>query len=124
MTILTITTRLFDEFTFNFNRLANRFTISHLRSTYVGFHAKFTLHAINQNFQMQLTHTRNNGLICFFIGTHTERRIFLRQTIQRNAHFFLVGFGFRLNRNVNHWLREYHALQRNHLQSDRTTYHP
>jgi hypothetical protein len=33
-----------------------------------------------------------------FIGMQTERRIFRRQPLQRDAHFFLVRFGLRLNR--------------------------
>jgi hypothetical protein len=29
---------------------------------------------------------------------HAERRIFLRQRLQRDAHLFLVGLGLRLDR--------------------------
>ena len=42
-----------------------------------------------------------------------ERRIFRRQTLQRDAHFLLIAFGFRLNRQRNNRVRELHALKRN-----------
>ena len=115
MTVLTATAGLLDELAFDLDRLADRFAVGHLRRTHIGFHAEFALHAVNQNFQMQFTHTGNDGLTGFFIGAHAERRIFLRQTIQRNAHLFLVDLGLRLDSHVNHRLREYHALQNDRL---------
>ena len=45
------------------------------------------------------------------VGTHAERRIFLRQAAERDAHLFLVGLGLRLDRHRDHRLREVHALQ-------------
>ena len=72
VTVLTFTTRLFSVFVFCFNRFTNGFTVSHLRRTHVGFYAKFALHTVNNDFQVQLTHARNNGLTRFFVCTHAE----------------------------------------------------
>jgi hypothetical protein len=60
---------------------------------------------------VQFAHTGNDGLARLFVGTHTERRIFRSQTTQRQTHLFLVGLGLRLDGNVNHRLREDHALE-------------
>src|SRR5690606_40547698 len=83
VTVLTTTTGLLDEFTFDFvASLADGFAVSHLWFTHVGFHAEFTAHAVYQNFQVQLAHTGNNGLAGFFVAADAERRIFLSQTGQ------------------------------------------
>ncbi len=42
---------------------------------------------------------------------NTERRIFLGQLIQRDAHLFLIRLGFRLYSDRDHRLREFHAFQ-------------
>lgn len=96
------------------NRLLDALTISHLRSTDVSLNAELALHAIDDNFQVQLAHSRDNRLPGLFVTTHTERRIFLRKTPQRDTHFFLVGFRLRLNRDVNHGLWKLHTPERDH----------
>jgi hypothetical protein len=60
---------------------------------------------------VQFAHAGDDGLAGLFVGTHAERRIFRSQTAQRDTHLFLVGLGLRLDGNVNHRLREDHALQ-------------
>ena len=42
---------------------------------------------------------------------HAERRIFRRQLVERDAHFFLIAFGLRLNRNCNDWRGELDRFQ-------------
>src|SRR5690606_25099973 len=63
------------------------------------------------NFQVQLAHTGNNGLAGFFVAADAERRIFLSQTGQGHAHFFLVGLGLWFHSLRNHGLWELHAFQ-------------
>ena len=46
---------------------------------------------------MQLAHARHNRLPGLFIGVNAEGRILFGETLQRDAHFFLVGFGFWLD---------------------------
>ncbi|OIQ63513.1 hypothetical protein GALL_549450 [mine drainage metagenome] len=72
VTVLTLTAGLLDEFTFNFNRLPDRFTICNLRRADVSFNAEFATHPVNQNLKVQFTHTGNDGLTGFFICAHSE----------------------------------------------------
>ncbi len=60
---------------------------------------------------MELAHARNDGLAGFFVGLDAERRIFLCQAVQGDAHLFLVSLGLRLDSLRNHRLREHHAFQ-------------
>ena len=111
VTVLAFTAGLFDVFGFGFDFFANGFAVGHLRSAHVGFHAEFAFHTVDDDFQVQFAHTGNNGLAGFFVGTHAERRVFFGQTVQGDTHFLLVGLGFRLNRNVDYRLGEFHSFQ-------------
>ena len=93
--------------------LAQGFAVGDLRTTNVGLNAKLALHPVDNDLQMQLAHAGDNRLAGLFIGMQTERRIFRRQPLQRDAHFLLVRFGLRLNRQRNHRLRKLHALKGN-----------
>src|SRR6056300_1246873 len=110
MTILTATTGLANELTFDFYGVADRLTISHLWLTNIGINRKLAAHTINDNIKVQFTHARNNGLPSLWIGSHPERRIFLRQLTQRSTHFILVSLTTWLNRHRNDGLWEFHAL--------------
>jgi hypothetical protein len=112
VTVLALTAGLAHELAFAvFDRLADGFAVGHLGLAHVGFHAEFTLHAVNDDFQVQLAHTGDDGLARFFVGLDAERWIFSSQTLQGNAHLFLVSLGLGLNGLCNHRLREHHALQ-------------
>ncbi|MPM33322.1 hypothetical protein SDC9_79895 [bioreactor metagenome] len=82
---------------------------------HVGFHVEFALHAVNNNFQVQLAHAGDDGLTGFFVGTHAEGRIFCSQTRQSDTHLFLVGLGLGFHGLCNHGLREHHALEHDRL---------
>ena len=56
MTILTTPTRLANKLTFLFDRSANSFAIGDLRLANVRLNTEFTLHAIDNDVEMQLTH--------------------------------------------------------------------
>src|SRR5665647_913791 len=120
--VLTLAAGLTDKLALSvFDRLANGFTISHLRFTHVSFHAKLALHAVNNDFQMQLAHPGDQGLAGFLIRFDAERRILLRQTLQGNAHFFLINLGLGFYRLRNHRFREYHApVSYTHLRAHET----
>ncbi len=73
MTILTTTTRLLGVFTFNIgNFVANRFTVSNLWFTHVCFNVELTLHTVNDDVEVQFTHTGDDGLVRFFISPYAE----------------------------------------------------
>ena len=77
MTVLTTTTGLTHKLTFNLTGIANRFAIGYLRLTDIGLDIKLATHPVYQNIQMQLAHTRDNGLTCLFIRFDTEGGVFL-----------------------------------------------
>src|SRR5690606_11424842 len=84
--ILTPTAGWLDQLAFDFfARLRGGFTIGHLRLANVGFNAELATHAVDQNFQVKLAHTGNDGLAGLFVAAHAERRSFLGQARQRNT---------------------------------------
>src|SRR6195952_324420 len=92
--------------------LADRLAVGHLRLADVGFHAEFALHAVDDDFQVELAHAGNDGLARFLVGAQAERRIFRGQAAEGDAHLFLVGLGLGLDGLRDHGLREHHALER------------
>ena len=87
-------------------RLPNGLAIRHLRLADVRADVELALHAIDDDFEMQLAHAGENRLAGIGIGRNFERRIFLRQLGDRHAQLFLIGLGLRLDRELNHRRRE------------------
>ena len=115
MAILPTTTGLTGKFTFCVNRFGDFFSVSYLRLADVGFYLEFTQHTVDDDIQVKLTHTRDNGLAGFFIGMCTEGRIFFCQFLECNTHFFLAGFCLRLDGNIDNRFREYHGFQNDRM---------
>src|SRR5690554_3911355 len=113
VTVLTTTTGLTHELAFLLNTGTNGFAVSNLRLAYVRFYLELALETVNDDVEVQLAHTGNNGLTRLFVRMNTERRVFLCQTLQRQAHFLLVSLGLGLYRDRDYRLRELHALQNN-----------
>ena len=101
ITILTTTTRLFCVLTLSFSSSTNSFAEGNLWLTNISFNVKFTLHSVNQDIKVKLTHSRHNCLTSFFICVNSESWVFFGKSLKSNSHFFLVGFSFWLNRNRN-----------------------
>src|SRR5207302_3298373 len=99
--VLTLAAGLLDVSAFGFSLLANRFAISDLRTANIGLHAVFTKHAVDNDFKVKFAHTGNQSLAGVWLGGNTEGRIFLSETLQRDAELVLVGLGFRLDRDRN-----------------------
>ena len=57
ITILTTTTRLFCMFTLSFSSSTNSFTEGNLWLTNISFNIKFTLHSVDQDIKVKLTHS-------------------------------------------------------------------
>ena len=113
--VLPFTAGLADKLAFHlFDRFADRLAIGHLRTPDIRLNAKLSLHAVDDNLQMQLAHPGNDRLAGLLVSMQTKRRIFRRQPLQGDTHFLLIGFGFRFNRQRNHRLRELHPFEGNH----------
>ena len=98
MSVLAATTRLLDELAFGvLDRLADRLAIRDLRLADRRFDTEFAFHAVDKDLEVQFTHARDDRLAGFLVCVNAERRVLLRQAIQRNAHLFLVGLGLGLD---------------------------
>ena len=63
MTVLPFTAGLANKLAFHlFDRFADRLAIGHLRTPDIRLDAKLTLHAVDDNLQMQLAHPGNDRL--------------------------------------------------------------
>ena len=77
--VLALAARLAHELAFGVvDRLADGFAVGHLRLADVGFHAELALHAVDDDFEVQLAHAGDDGLARFLVGLDAERRVFLR----------------------------------------------
>ena len=88
--------------------------------------AKLALHAVDDDFQVQLAHAGDDGLARLFVGTHAEGRVFGGQTRQGDAHLFLVSLGLGFHGLGNHrlgkiifssmmWLSRSHSVTGGHF---------
>src|SRR6185436_15903786 len=97
MSVLAAPARLLDELAFLLDRLLERFAIRDLRLADRGLDAELALHAIDDDLEVQFSHPGNDRLPRFLVAAHTERRIFLREPAERDAHLLLVALGLRLD---------------------------
>ena len=115
VTVLSTSTRLFCIFAIHFHSLCKGLLVCYLRCTYVCFYLKFTKQTVNNNFQMQLTHTSNDRLTSLMIGVCTEGRVLLSQFCKRFAQFTLSSFCLRFDCQLDNRFRELHGFQDNRM---------
>src|SRR5690606_6987025 len=107
----TTTTRLFLICFTVCDRLGKRLFISHLWSTLVDFYLELATHTVNDDFQVKLTHTAQDGLACIFICVYTQCRIFFYQFSYCHTHLISIGLRFRLYCYRYYRFRYKHILQ-------------
>ena len=115
MTIVTTTTRLLDVLTFSRSFPCDSLTVCHLRLADIRLDSKLALHTIDNNLKMEFSHSCDNSLVCFWVSTHSESRIFLRKTVERHAHLLLVGLGLWLNTKRDNWFWENDTVELNRV---------
>src|SRR2546429_1388972 len=101
--VLPTTARLLLENLFTGRCLRNRLPVSNLRLADIRLDAELAFHTIDDDFQMQLAHAGDNRLSGFMISRNIERRIFLRQTTERNAQLVLIGARLGFDGHANNW---------------------
>ena len=99
MPVLAASAGLANVFAFRFGVPANGLAIRHLRLADIRLNFVLAHHAVDDDFQMQLAHAADDGLSAVGIGVNFKSRIFLGEAAERHAHLFLIGLGFRFNRN-------------------------
>src|SRR5437899_161625 len=82
-----------------------------LRLADISADIEFAHHAVHDDFQMEFAHSGDDRLCGVRIGVNPECRIFLRELVERDTHFFLIGFGFRLDCNRDDGLGEGHRFK-------------
>ena len=108
---LTTTSGLFLVHLTQVDCLRNSLLVIHLRFTLVAFYLKLTFQTVDNNIQMQLTHTGNYRLASLLVSLHSECRIFFGQLCQTVRQLVQVFLRFRLYRNTDNRIREVHRLQ-------------
>src|SRR5215831_3327230 len=76
----------------------DRFAARDLRFTGVRLYFELAEHAVTNDFQVQLAHSRDDGLAGVLVRVDAESRIFFGEPLQGSRHFFLVQLRLRLNR--------------------------
>ena len=90
---------------------ADGLTVSNLGCTHVCLNLELTQQTVNDDLQVQLAHTSNDGLTGLLIGVGLEGRILLGQLSQRDAHLLVASLGLGLDSNADNGLGELHGLQ-------------
>src|SRR5699024_3002571 len=93
------------------DRLLDGLAVSNLRSTNVCLDLELALHAVNQNVEVQLTHTADDGLAGLLVQLHGEGRVLFRQLLDGGTQLLLVGLGLRLDGHLDDRIREVHVLE-------------
>ena len=111
MAVLALTTGLTSVLLINVSGAADGLLVSNLRRTYVSLYLELAQQTVNDDLQMKLAHTSDNGLAGLFIGVGLEGRVLFCQLSQRNTHLLLTSLGLRLDRNTDNRVRELHRLE-------------
>lgn len=67
--------------------LADGLAVGDLGLAHIGGHIEFALHAVDDDFQMQLAHAGNDGLARLLVTADPEGRVLGSKACQRQAHF-------------------------------------
>ena len=123
MAVLTATAGLTHELHVRLSRTAQRFTVRNLRRTRVRLDFELAHQTIQNDLEVQLTHTGDDRLTRLLVRTNLESRVLFRQRDQTLGKLVAIARRFRLNRNRNHRLGERHRLEHNRLllEADRIT---
>ena len=80
-----------------------------------GVDLEFAAETRDQNFEVKLTHTGDDGLAGFMVGPNLESRVFVPEFVQGQAKLLLVGFGFGFDGQRDDGFRESNGFQNNGL---------
>ena len=97
------------------NRGPQRLAIRNLWLSDVRFDVEFALHAVNEDVEVQFTHSLDDGLTGLLVEFGAEGRVFFSELLNREAQLFLVSLGLGLDRNLDNGLRESHRLEDDRL---------
>ena len=90
----------------------DRFAVGDLGRAGFDFGAVFALHAFDVDIQVKLSHAGDDRLAGFFVHARAERRVFLRESLQRLADVRLRLLVLRLDAQVNDRIGHVHRRHR------------
>src|SRR5262249_39246769 len=111
VSILTAATGLTYKLADTFCGFPNRLAIRDLGPSYVRVDTKFSLQSIDDDLQVQLTHSADDRLAGFLISGDFEAWIFRRKALKANVKFLLVLSGFGFDCLGNYWCGEFESFQ-------------
>ena len=97
------------------HRFGEGFLVSNLRCTDIRLDMELTKQTVHDDLKVQLAHAGNDGLPGLLVCVCAERRIFLREFLQRIHQFGLSGLCLRLDRELNDRIRELHGLENDRM---------
>ena len=113
MTVLTTTAGLLRVLVVDICSACEGFFVGNLRLADIRLDLELSEQSVYDDFQMQLTHTCNDGLSGLCIGIRFEGRVLFCQLCKRDTHLFLTRFGLRLDGDFDNRIREVHGFQDN-----------
>ena len=93
------------------NRLGERLLVVDLRSALVDLDAELAAQTVDDDVEVQLTHTADDRLTRILVGVHREGGVLLGEFRQRDAEFVEVLLGLGLHGQTDHRLGEGHLFQ-------------
>ena len=115
ISVLTTTTGLLLICLTQLNSLRDSLAVCHLRTTLVTLNFELTFQTVDNDLQVELTHTADDRLSGLLIGLNGERRILLCQLSQTYTEFVEISLRLRLYGNTDHRCRELDRLQYDRL---------
>ena len=114
VTVLAAAAGLLDQLAFAASGLSDGLAVGDLRSAGVSLDLELAADAVDDDLQVEFTHSGNDRLPGFLVGLDHEGRILFGETAECHAQFFLVGFGTGFDGHRDDRFRESRGLE-NHV---------
>ena len=123
MAVLTLTAGLLDILGLDIHRLGEGLLVCNLRCADICLDIVLAEQTVDNDLEVQLAHSGDDGLTGLRVGRRVEGRILLRELLQRVNHLGLACLGLRLDCDVDNRLRNLQGLEddRMLLVADRIT---
>src|SRR5690554_1943644 len=111
MTVLTAATGLTHIAAFGLHRGLEALAVGDLRRAHVALDLELALQAVDDDLEVELAHSGDDGLTGLFVGMRAEGGILCRKPREGLTELLLVGLRLRLDRDRDDGLGELHALK-------------
>ena len=108
---LTTATGLLLECLAKLDGLGDSLLVGNLRTALVALYLELTTQTVDDDVEVELTHTRDNGLAGLLVGLHTECGVLLGELLKTNAELIEILLSLGLNRDTDNGIRELHGLK-------------